>query len=60
MTEKWLETKKDIEGKGSCSWYYCSVGSGARKTMGFLGPAHDESWSVGWHIILLIKAWMER
>ena len=26
--------------------------------MGFLGPAHDESWSAGWHIILLIKAWM--
>ena len=24
--------------------------------MGFLGPAHDESWSAGWHIMLLIKA----
>ena len=42
-----------------CSRYYWSVGSGARKPMGFLGPAHDESWSAGWHIILLIKAWME-
>ena len=26
--------------------------------MGFLGPAHDESWSAGWHIMLLIKAWL--
>ena len=42
----------------SCSRYYWYVGSGARKPMGFLGPAHDESWSAGWHIILLIKAWM--
>ena len=60
MMEKWVETKKDIEWKASCSRYYWSVGSGARKPMGFLGPAHDESWSAGWHIILLIKAWMER
>ena len=51
--------EEDIEGKGSCSRDYWSVGSGARKPMGFLGPAHDESWSAGWHIILLIKAWME-
>ena len=42
----------------SCSRYYWSVGSGARKPVGFLGPAHDESSSAGWHIILLIKAWM--
>ena len=35
------------------------MGSGARKPMGFLGPTHDESWSAGWHIILLSKAWME-
>ena len=35
------------------------MGSGARKPMGFLGPGHDESWSAGWHIILLIKAWRE-
>ena len=32
------------------------MGSGARKPVGFLGPAHDESWSAGRHIILLIKA----
>ena len=35
------------------------MGSGARKPVGFLGPAHDESWSAGWHIILLIKAQTE-
>ena len=23
--------------------------------MGFLGPAHDESWSAGWHIIFVNK-----
>ena len=32
------------------------IGLWARKPMGFLGPAHDESWSAGRHIILLIKA----
>ena len=55
MMEKWVETKKDIEWKGRCSWYYWSVGSGARKPMGFLGPAHDELWSAGWHIIFVNK-----
>ena len=50
---------EDKERRGSCSQYYWSVGSGARKPMGFLRPAHDESWLVGWHIILLIKALME-
>ena len=54
-----METKEDIECKRSFSRYYWSVGSGARKPMGFLGPTHDESWSARWHIILLIKAWME-
>ena len=43
----------------SCFRYYWSVGSGARKHMGFLGLAHDESWSTGWHIILLINSWTE-
>ena len=55
MTEKWVERKKDIEWKGSWFWYYWSVGLGARKPMGFLGPAHDESWSAGWHIIFVNK-----
>ena len=41
--EKWVEMKEDIEWKGSFSWYYWSVGSGARKPMGFLGPTHDEA-----------------
>ena len=55
MNEKWVERKKDIEWKGSCSQYYWSVGSRARKPMGFLGPSHDESWSTGWHIIFVNK-----
>ena len=55
MTEKWVRTKKDIEWKGSCSRYYWSVGSGARKPMRFLGRAHDESCSAGWHIIFVNK-----
>ena len=55
MTEKWVKTKKYMEWKGSCSWYYQSVGSGARKPMGFLGPTHDESWLAGWHIIFVNK-----
>ena len=52
MTQKWVERKKYIE----AAQYYWSVRSGARKPMGFLGPTHDESWSAGWHIMLLIKA----
>ena len=38
-TQKWLEMKKDPKGKGSCSQYYWSMGSEARKPVGFLGPA---------------------
>ena len=48
--------REDKEWRGSCSRYYWSVGSGARKPVGFLGPTHHESWSAGWHIMLLIKA----
>ena len=55
MKEKWVEENKDIEWKESCSRYYWSVGSGARKPMGFLGSAHDESWSTGWRIIFVNK-----
>ena len=55
MTEKWVKTMKYIEWKGRFSQYYWSIGSGARKSMGFLGPAHDESWSAGWHIIFVNK-----
>ena len=48
-TEIWLEMKKNIEGKGIFSQYYCSVCLGAMKPMRFLGPthgpAHDEIWS---------------
>ena len=51
-----VNNSEDKEWRGICSQYYWSVGSGARKPMGFLGPAHDESWLAGWHIILLIKA----
>ena len=29
------------------------IGLWARKPVGFLGPAHDESWSAGWHIIFV-------
>ena len=55
-TEKIKNGEEDKEWRGSFSQYYWSVGSGARKPVGFLGPAHDESWSAGRHIILLIKA----
>ena len=54
-----LEMGGNEESYRSCSRYYWSMSSGARKPMGFLGPAHDESWSEGWHIILLNKARME-
>ena len=52
------ETEKIKNGEEAALGIIWSVGSGARKPVGFLGPAHDESWSAGWHIILLIKAWM--
>ena len=48
------EERYRMERKLSC-WYYWSVGLGARKPMGFLGPSHDESWSAGWHIIFVNK-----
>ena len=44
----YVNNSEDKEWRGSCSRYYWSVGSGARKPMGFLGPAHDESWSARW------------
>ena len=42
-TKKWLEMKKDPEWKGIYSRSYWSMGLGARKPMGFLGPTHDET-----------------
>ena len=59
---KWLRLRRK-EWRGRCSRYYWSVGSGARKPrkpMGFLGPAHDESWSAWWHITFLSRlGWLE-